>query len=316
MISKNKKNYAVIDIGTLKVKFLIAQILENGTIKEVYFSNNLTCFGCNMDETGGFILEKNLRATIAELLRCKELLRDYNVEKFKVISTHALRNAKNREAIKKEMEEKTGFEIENISQDQEALLFFQAVMNGFPDDKKEYTVVDVGGGSVQILIGSKNELKFTHRMQSGGQFLHEHFTKNPHIAESFTTEEDIERMRKYLLGQLVALPNGLKTPIVYGSTCIIDLMKAMDIPLENYPDSKTHPFKTYAKALDDFIKKILPFSYKEREEKFHFQKGYVWGIDKAFLNITALSERIDSPFIIPSNANISQGILFSMLDNY
>lgn len=307
------KNYAVIDIGTLKVKFLVAQILENGGLKEIYFSNNLTCFGCNMDETGGFILEKNLRATINELLRCRELLNDYNVEKFKVVSTHALKNAKNREAVKKEMEDKTGFEIENIPQDQEALLFFQAVMNGFPDDKKEYTVVDVGGGSVQILIGSKNELKFTHRMQSGGQFLHEHFTKNPHIAESFTTEEDIEKMRKYLLEQLVPLPKGLKTPIVYGSTCIIDLMKAMHIPLEIYPHSKTHPFKTYAKALEDFIKKVLPLSYKEREVKFPFQYGYVWGIDKAFLNITTLAEKIDSPFIIPSNANVSQGILYSMV---
>ena len=36
------QNYAVIDIGTLKVKFLIAQVLDNGEIKEVYFSNNLT----------------------------------------------------------------------------------------------------------------------------------------------------------------------------------------------------------------------------------------------------------------------------------
>ena len=309
------KNYAVIDIGTLKVKFLVAQILGDGGIKEIYFSNNLTCFGCNMDETGGFILEKNLRATIAELLRCKKLLKDYNIEKFQVISTHALRNAKNKEAIKKEMEEITGFEIENISQDQEALLFFKAVMNGFPDNKKEYTVVDVGGGSVQILIGSKNELKFTHRMQSGGQFLHEHFTKNPHLPESFTTEEDIEIMRKYLLEQLLPLPWGLATPIIYGSSNIIDLMKAMNIPLENCLDSKTHPFLTYAKALDDFIKKVLPFSYKEREAKFPFQEGYVWGVDKAFLNITTLSERIASPFIIPSNANVSQGILYSMLGN-
>jgi len=309
------KNYAVIDIGTLKVKFLVAQVLGDGEIKESYFSNNLTCLGCNMDETGGFILEKNLRATVSELLRCKALLKNYNIEKFKVISTHALRNAKNREAIKKTMEEKTGFEIENISQEQEALLFFKAVMNGFPDDKKEYTVVDVGGGSVQILIGNKKELKQIYRMQSGGQFLHENFTKDPHIAKSFTTEEDIEKMRKYLLEQLMPLPSGLKTPIIYGSTCIIDLMKAMDIPLENYTESKNHPFKTYAKALDDFIKKILPFSYKEREMKFPFQYGYVWGIDKAFLNITTLSEKIASPFIIPSNANASQGILYSMIDD-
>ncbi|MCL5010718.1 MAG: hypothetical protein M1127_00690 [Patescibacteria group bacterium] len=308
------QNYAVIDIGTLKVKFLVAQVLDNGGIKEVYFSNNLTCFGCNMDETGGHIAPNNLQTTIGELLRCKKLLCDYSVVKFKVVSTHALRNAKNREAVKKEMEEKTGFEIENISQDQEALLFFKAVMNGFPDNKKEYTVVDVGGGSVQILIGNKKELKLTHRMRSGAQFLHENFTQNPHLEESFTTEQDIENMRRYLLEQLIPLPGGLKTPIIYGSTCIIDFMKAIGVPLDGYSESKTHPFKTYAKVLDDFIKKVLPLRYREREERFPFQQGYTWGMDKAFLNITTLAEKIESPFIIPSNANVSQGILYDLLD--
>ena len=310
----NKVNYAVIDIGTLKVKFLVAQVLGIGEIKEVYFSNNLTCFGCNMDETGGYISEKNLQATINELLRCKKILKELDVAKFKVVSTHALRNAKNREEVKKQMEERTGFQIDNISQDQEALLFFQAVMSGFPDKQNDFTVVDVGGGSVQVLIGNKNNLKFVHRMQSGGQFLHENFTKNPHREDSFTTEEDIENMRKYLLEQLMSVPAGLKTPIIYGSTCIIDLMKAMNIPLESYPESKTHPFKTYANALEEFIKKVLPLSYKEREQNFPFQYGYVWGIDKAFLNIATLAEKIESPFIIPSNANVSQGILYSMVN--
>ncbi|MFH0739968.1 MAG: hypothetical protein V1819_02585, partial [bacterium] len=250
------KNYAVIDIGTLKVKFLIAQILDNGEIKEIYFSNNLTCFGCNMDETNGYISEKNLQVTIEELIRCKKLLKEYNVVNFKVVSTHVLRNAKNREEIKREVEVKTGFQIDNISQDQEALLFFKAVMSGFPQTAHDFTVVDVGGGSVQILIGNKNELKQTYKIQSGGQFLHENFTKNPHIAQSFTTEEDIEKMRKYLLEQLMPLPSGLKTPIIYGSTCIIDLMKAMKIPLHSYEESKSHPFKTYARVLDEFIKKV------------------------------------------------------------
>lgn len=311
---RNQKKYAVIDIGTLKVKFLIAQVLDGGGMKEVYFSNNLTCFGCNMDETGGYISEENLKSTITELLRCKRLLREHNVEKFRVVSTHALRNAKNREQVKKDLEEKTSFNIENISQDEEALLFFRSVMRDFPAREGGFTVVDVGGGSVQVLVGNKNELNLIHRMRSGGQFLHEHFTKKPHLAESFTTPEDIERMRNYLLEEMLLLPANLKTPIIYGSTCIIDLMKAMDIPLESYPHSKTHPFKTYATALDQFVQKILPLSYKQREALFSFQQGYVWGIDKAFLNIICLAKRMASPFIIPSNATVSQGILYGMLD--
>lgn len=308
------KNYAVIDIGTLKVKFLIATPLPSGELKEIYFSNNLTCFGCNMDETQGYVSEKNLENAIQELLRCKRLMKENRVEKYRVVSTHALRNAKNREEVSRKIAERTGFEVENISQHEEALLFFKAVMNGFFDEKKEYAVVDVGGGSVQVLIGNKNDLETVHRMQTGAQFLHEQFTKNPHITDSFTTEEDIEKMRRYILEQLAPLQKDLSTPIVYGSSCIIDLMKATAIPLSSHADSKTHPYQTYAKALDDFIGKVLPLNYGQREAKFPFQEGYMWGIDKAFLNITTLAKKLKSPYIIPSNANIAQGIVYSMIE--
>jgi len=307
-------NYAVLDIGTLKVKFLIAASLPSGELKEVYFSNNLTCFGCNLDETGGYITEKNLQKTIEEILRCKQILKTYEVIKTRVVSTHALRNAKNREEVSKTIEARTGFKIDNISQDEEALLFFKAVMRGFSADNKQYAVVDVGGGSVQILLGSKNELKMVYQLPTGAQLLHENFTQRPHLAESFTTEEDIEKMRRYILEQLTPIQNNLKTPIIYGSSCIIDLMKTLGIPLSSHSASKTHPYQTYIHALDEFVKKILPLTYAEREIKYPFQKGYLWGIDKAFLNICVLAQKLASPCIIPSNANIAQGIIYGLAE--
>jgi len=39
----------------------------------------------------------------------------------------------------------------------------------------------------------------------------------------------------------------------------------------------------------------------------------LWGIDKAFLNVTSTSQKLQSPYIIPSNANINQGLAMSML---
>jgi hypothetical protein len=39
----------------------------------------------------------------------------------------------------------------------------------------------------------------------------------------------------------------------------------------------------------------------------------MWGIDKAFTNITTLADRLGSPYIIPSNANLAEGLVFSMV---
>lgn len=228
-----------------------------------------------------------------------------------VVSTHAMRKAKNREEIISIIKKETGFDVKNISQEEEADLFFKGVISDFHNEK-DYAIVDVGGGSVQILIGNKNELKKSLLIQTGAQFLHEKFTNNPHCEESFTTEENLEKARRYIIEQLLPLKGIGNLPIIYGSSNIIDLMKAMNIPLEENQNSMTHPYITYAKYLDDFIKRIIPFNYKQREQKFIFQKGYMWGIDKAFLNVVTMSELFPSSYIIPSNANIAWGLIYKL----
>lgn len=306
------KNYAVIDIGTLKVKFLIASVSVEGDFKQVYFSNELTCFGVGLDENQGNVQEKYIASTIQELLRCKQLLKDYQVDGLRVVSTHAMRRAKNRQEVLDTILRETGFEVENISQDEEAKLFFKGVISGFETDK-DYAIVDMGGGSVQILVGNRNELKKSHLLQIGAQYLHENFTTNPHLETSFTTEADLEKMRRYILEQLLPLKGIGDLPLVYGSSNIIDVMKAVGVPMEPFNESKTHPYQTYAQYLKNFIKEVLPLNYKQRDEKFHLQKGYVWGIDKAFLNIITMSEYFPSSHIIPSNANIAWGLIYQMV---
>ncbi len=303
------KRYGVVDIGTLKVKVLIAEMGGEGRIRKIYKSNNLTCFGVGMDETGGLVQEKYLEETVKELRRVKKMLNKLGVEKFKVVSTHAMRRAKNQKEILQRIKDKVGFEVENLSQEDEARLFYQAVMRGFGSQDKKYCVADIGGGSVQVLIGTPRRLKTRSLMQTGAQYLHDNFTIDPHNELSFTREEELEKMREYISVQLLPIERGLQVPIIYGSSNIIDLMKAIKMPLESFDESATHPYKVYARHLREFIKRVGPLNYKQREEKYPFQWGYMWGIDKAFLNAVALAEHLDSPYIIPSNANIAEGII-------
>ena len=307
------KNYAVIDIGTLKVKFLIASLTPSGELIEKYSSNTLTCFGCEMDKNNGYVLEENLVKTINELKRCKSLLKKYGVKKYRVVSTHAMRRAKNKVEILKRIKKEVGFEVESISQEKEAEFFFTAVLKDFPENN-EYAVLDMGGGSVQVLIGTKGKLIKVHMMQTGAQYLHDNFTKDPSNPNSFTTPEDLEIMKEYILKELLPLEKTKGLPIIYGSSNIIDLMKAINLPLETHEDSKTHPYKTYSKYLQEFMREVLPHSYTKREEMFPFQWGYMWGIDKAFLNVVTIGKHLESPHIIPSNANIAQGFIYSMVE--
>lgn len=305
-----EKAYAVIDIGTLKVKLLIASF-TNGVLTEKYSSNTLTCFGCDMDKNGGYVQDANIVKTINELKRCKKMLKKFGVKKYRVVSTHAMRRSINRDEIIKRIKKEVGFEVENISQEKEAELFFRAVLKDFPPER-EYAVVDMGGGSAQILVGSQNSLKHIHMMQTGAQYLHDNFTKDSGNPKSRTTLQDMERMKEYILAQLMPLQKIKGVPIIYGSSNVIDLMKYIGLPLDPNEDSKNHPYRTYSQHLEKFIQRMLPLPYYKREKLFDFQYGYMWGVDKAFLNIVTISEHFTSPFIVPSNENIAKGFLYEM----
>lgn len=308
-----EKTYAVVDIGTLKVKTVIATILPTGDLNIIYSSNNLTCFGCDLDQNNGYVKEEYLGRTIAELQRIKEVFTQYNVKNYRVVSTHAMRRAKNKDAIITRIKDEVGFDVENISQEQEAEFFFNAVMRTFTSDK-DYAIVDVGGGSVQILIGNQRELKQAHMMQTGAIFLHDNFTQNPNVATSYTTTHDIEKMKDVIIEQLLPFKAPKNVPIIYGSSMIIDIMKNINLPLENHADSTIHPYQTYTEHLKNYLESVLPLNYEQREAKYNTgQKGYVWGVDKAFLNIITIAEHLESPYIVPTNANIAQGIIYSMI---
>lgn len=302
----------VIDIGTLKVKCLIAQISKSSQVKTLYQSNTLTCLGCRMAKNGNKPLAENLQQTVGELKRCKDLFDKEKVRKVRVVSTHALREmGKVGEEIAQALKEQLGLPVEIISQEEEANLFFQAVIKDFDIDE-DFTLVDVGGGSVQILIGNKNELKNVYLLKTGASFLFDTFSPR-HEPTDFPTRDEIRKMQEYILEQLASVPAKTKTPVIYGSSCIINLFKSLNMKMDKYPYSKKHPFKVQVPEMRRFLEDIIPVPYQEREKRYPFeQEYYMWGIDKAFLNILTICEKQQSPFVIPTNSNINEGLVLSL----
>lgn len=306
------EKYAVINIGTLKTKCLLAYF-DRGNLVPLYQSNNLTCFGCEMFESGNIILEKNLNCTIEELNRLKEIVAGENCNNLRVFATHALRDAVNQKQILEIIKDKTKLEVEIINSKEEADLYYQSVINDLIPNQ-EYIIIDSGGGSCQISIGGSGGARISKSYKTGAQQLHERFSYDPHNPKGINTPDDIKRMKEFLIKEYADLPNDIGLPLVYGSSNIIKLFEFIKIPMEPYP-TKAHPYKTAFSSLSEFTDGIIKFPYEKREEKYPFQTGYMWGIDKAFTNIAVLGEKFASPYLIPSNSSIVEGFLRKMRDN-
>jgi exopolyphosphatase/pppGpp-phosphohydrolase len=304
--------FGVIDIGTLKVKLQIIEVVPDGSFKTLEQSNILTCLGCNMAEYANRPNPKNLQKLFTELTRCKQLLQQYHVSKLRVVSTHALREmgAVGQE-IAAQIKTKTGLVVEIISQQEETNLFYQAVLGDFQTDE-DFTVLDMGGGSAQILIGNRQKLKHSFLLKTGTSTLWDKFMLG-NTGSSHPTKKQLRAMTDYVLQQLQPVPKNLHTPLIWGSSCIIDVFKGTQIPLADYSGSPTHPHKTSLAHLENFFRTVWKIPLNTREELYISPTPkYMWGMDMALTNVLELAKRVAAPYVIPSNSNINQGLLLSL----
>ena len=208
---------------------------------------------------------------------------------------------------------KTGLKVEIISQQEEANLFYKAVLGDFQTDE-DFTILDMGGGSAQVLIGNRCELKESFLLRTGTSTVWDKFTRE-NTGSDHPTRDQIRKMKNYIVGELQPIPKKYKTPIIWGSSCIIEVFKGIKMPLENYDHSVAHPYKTTLIHLEEFFDKVWKIPLDRREEMFVSPTPkYMWGIDTALLNVIELGKKVSAPFVIPSNANINQGLLLSLAE--
>ena len=152
---------AAIDVGTNTILLLVAEV-DGEKIRPLEDQVEITRLGEGVDRRG--LLgrpgqERSLKALRSYWSRCRQL----NVNEITVVGTSALREAANAAEFKARVKEDLGWEIRVLSREEEARYAFQAVYRGLDFLAEDPLVVDVGGGSTEIIWGKNG---WPHRWTS------------------------------------------------------------------------------------------------------------------------------------------------------
>ena len=160
-----------VDLGTNSTRLLVADV--NGGLSEVIRRLAITRLGEGVDERG-----KLLPLPIA---RVRNVLSGYRrelealgAERTLAIGTSALRDADNGEAFLGEVEWSYAFKTRLLSGDEEALLTFRGVSAGRAVAPGT-VVIDVGGGSTELILGDPDGVAFHTSLDLGCVRLTERF---------------------------------------------------------------------------------------------------------------------------------------------
>jgi exopolyphosphatase/guanosine-5'-triphosphate,3'-diphosphate pyrophosphatase len=156
--------HACIDLGSNSFHLLIGE-WEEGSIEIVERLSEKVQLGENV-RSGGKISPQAFQRGMACLQRFKLLMKQYPLVQYWALGTNTFRVAENAEEFIYAAK-KIGIDISIISGVQEAVLIYAGVITALPVSDAQRLVIDIGGGSTEIIIGQRHQRLFTESLAIG-----------------------------------------------------------------------------------------------------------------------------------------------------
>jgi exopolyphosphatase/guanosine-5'-triphosphate,3'-diphosphate pyrophosphatase len=189
-------------------------------------------------------------------------IKAYRVEKVMALATSAIRDADNGQEFSNTLKERFNLSISIISGDKEAELIYLGVKQTIPFRGKRFLILDIGGGSNELIIADELQIFWARSFKLGMARLLEQF----HPSDPITNEE-INQIETYLKNELTELFDQVsihKPEIFIGASGSFDSFVAMlasEHMLEHGADVFHHiPMNTY----DQLHQKLLLSTKVER----------------------------------------------------
>lgn len=159
---------AAIDCGTNTIKLLIGD-LPDVAVRE----SRMVRLGQGVDATGRLAPEALARAFTA-IDEYAALIADHGAQRTRFCATSATRDAENSAEFTAGVRARLGIDPEVLSGDEEARLAFDGALRGTDPLPDPVLVVDVGGGSTELILGERaTGPRSAYSMDIGSVRLHE-----------------------------------------------------------------------------------------------------------------------------------------------
>ena len=154
---------AAIDIGTNSIRLIVAEPMRGGNYRILDEEKESTRLGERLSKTGQ-LDPQSIEKSLTALRRMKQIAEGFQITELRTIATCAVREAANGEDFRRRAEE-LGIEIEVIGAEKEALLAFSSVQRSLDLTNQHVCVVDIGGGSTEIVLAFGNLVEAVYTTQ-------------------------------------------------------------------------------------------------------------------------------------------------------
>lgn len=300
------KKVAALDLGTNTFLCLICEGDEKGVHKVYRDLVKVVRLGQGVGQTGSFHPDALARARDC-LTEFKKEIDAEGVDEILAMATSAARDAKNGSELFK-ICEALGLAVKIIPGEDEARLTYQGATAGSLDTSKTSLVIDVGGGSTELIVGRGSQILFGESLDIGGVRLTEKFISEQPVAASerqalkdyirSQIQKVLPELKRHKLDQIVAVA-GTPTALVV-------------IEVGGFDEKKVDGYLLPRERLRYWVEEFANTTVEEKKTKY--QLGGRADIIFAGASILlAVVDELNMPGLVVSTKGVRYGVALEML---
>lgn len=233
-----------IDIGTNSTRYLLADVDPESGVRRIETALKTTRLG--EDITSGRLTEQAMARTAAAVAEFWRRAQGMRAQEIRAVATSAVREASNREDFLVLVHQTTGLEVQVLSGSEEAYYTFIGVMTGLKVEREKTVVVDIGGGSTELI------------WVENGRFL---LRSLPLGAVRLTEEGRGVAEAEVLLKPFTGFISGRR---IIGTGGTITTLAAISQGMESYDPVKIHGYQLKAEEAAALTVKLAGLSLADR----------------------------------------------------
>lgn len=287
---------AAIDIGTNSIRLIVAEV-DRGQLRVLETGLVSARLGEGID--AGILLPQAMERTIETLHFFLDIVRCLQVDRVVAVATSAVRDAANRKEFLRRVEREAGLTVRVLSGVEEARLSYLGVLAGLPVDRKNTVVLDVGGGSTELIWMAGKEPDY-RSINAGAVRMTE--GKYDRMEVASILEPTLAEMRRYSLQSLIGVGGTITT------------LAAIAQGLNAYDPGKIHGYSLSLEKVRVILRRLASLNLAGLRQVPGLQPERADIIVAGTLIVELVMEGLRQEFLTVSEAGILHGILLEEVE--
>ena len=258
---------AAIDIGTNSIHMVVVRIVTSLPAFSIIAREKETVRLGDRDPQTGNLTPEAIGRAFGALKRCQEIAKSLNTQQIIAVATSAVREAPNGNEFVRSVEAELGLAIDLISGQEEARRIYLGVLSGVEFNQTPHIILDIGGGSTELILGDMHEPRTLSSTKIGAVRLTADF-----IPHNPVSDRSFIYLQAFVRGQLERAVEELKAslkpgevPKMVGTAGTIETIAAiLNVDKNGRVPDRIHGFQIHLNELRNLTNKLRRMTIAER----------------------------------------------------